>query len=65
MQAHTISIGVAPMPPCCGHCQNLMSFKETQPWTLLRGEPLGRLTFECTECGHTSTRIAKQRQLAA
>jgi hypothetical protein len=42
-----------------------MSFKETQLWTLLRGEQLGRFTFECIECGSTSTRIVEQRALAA
>ena len=60
MQMQVISTALMPMPPCCDHCQSLMSFKETQPWTLLRGEQLGRFTFECNECGSTSTRILEQ-----
>lgn len=65
MQVQLTSVTISPMPPCCEDCQSLMSFKETQLWTLLRGEQLGRFTFECIECGSTSTRIVEQRELAA
>jgi hypothetical protein len=63
MQIQLLSATASPMPPCCDDCQSLMSFKGTQSWTLLRGEQLGRFTFECIECGATSTWIAEQRDL--
>jgi hypothetical protein len=65
MQTQLIALTLSPMAPCCENCQSLMSFKDTQLWTLLRGEQLGRFTFECIECGETATRIVGQRELAA
>jgi hypothetical protein len=57
MQTQMMSRTSTPMAPCCRHCYGLMSFKEAQPWTLLRGQQLDRLTFECDECGYTVSRL--------
>ena len=47
----------APMPPACPTCNELMIVKSAEPWTLMYGQPLDKYTFECSDCGHLTTRM--------
>ncbi len=48
---------LAPMPPACPTCNELMMFKSAKPWTLVYGHQLDQYTFECGECGYVTTRM--------
>lgn len=48
---------LAPLPPCCPNCWEVMHAKGSEPWTLLRGHQLRKYTFECNVCGYSTTRM--------
>ncbi len=54
---------LAPMPPACPTCKELMIFKSAKPWTLMYGHQLDQYIFECGDCGHLTTRIVDEDQL--
>jgi hypothetical protein len=49
----------AHIPPCCPNCWAVMSITTTEPWTLLRGNQLNKYTFECNECGYSTSSIVQ------
>lgn len=52
----------APIPPCCPNCLEVMGIKTAEPWTLLRGYQLNKYTFECNDCGFTTSWMVQDDQ---
>ncbi len=51
---------MSPLPPCCPHCWELMSFKALEESTLLRGNQLNNYIFECNICGYSTMHLVQE-----